>query len=142
MHLLELVEILSPRDVVVLTVETKEVIKRSEINDQKLASLLLHKAEKLVFAGEFPTENPTYRNMTNGIAKEEVTDWRDNLINELSKSKMKMKVQQLDNTKDVVEVSCEVYMIAHNCKQLNKQLLKEVKCARAHTTFGPIAAEL
>ena len=142
MKLVEIIRVLSPLDVVVLTLEAQEVVKKDKLEDCLPASFLLPKAEKLIHLGEFPTRNVTYWNATEGKLKDEVPDWNERLIKELTNSKMTIKVQELDNTKDVVEVSCEIYMIAHNCTQLNKELLKEVKCARVHTAFGQLDVEI
>lgn len=142
MHIIESIKLLSSLDVVVLTIEEQKVIKKSEIDDCIPASFLVEKAEKFIHLGEFPTRNITYWNATAGKAKEEVPDWNDRLIKELSCSKMEWEVQDLDNTKDVLKVSCEIYMIAHNCDVLNNELLKEVKCARVHTAFGQIDVEI
>ncbi len=142
MHIIESIKLLSSLDVVVLTIEEQKVIKKSEIDDCIPASFLVEKAEKFIHLGEFPTRNITYWNATAGKAKEEVPDWNDRLIKELSHSKMEWEVQNLDNTKDVLKVSCEIYMIAHNCDVLNNELLKEVKCARVHTAFGQIDVEI
>lgn len=142
MHILDCIKVLSALDVVVLTLEAQEIVKRESLDDCVPASFLLPKVEKFIHLGEFPTRNVTYWNATEGKTKEEVTDWELRLIRELTNSNMTVKVQGLDNTKDVVQVSCEICMIAHNCTQLSKELLKEVKCARVHTAFGQIDVEI
>lgn len=142
MRLIDSIKLLSPLDLVVLTIEEQKVIKKSEINDCVPASFLLEKAEKFIHLGEFPTRNVTYWNVSSGKIKEEVPDWNERLIKELSHSKIEWDVQDLDNTKDILRVSCEIYMIVHNCNVLNNELLKEVKCARVHTAFGQIDVEI
>lgn len=142
MRLIDSIKLLSPLDLVVLTIEEQKVIKKSEINDCVPASFLLEKAEKFIHLGEFPTRNVTYWNVSSGKTKEEVPDWNERLIKELSHSKIEWDVQDLDNTKDILRVSCEIYMIVHNCNVLNNELLKEVKCARVHTAFGQIDVEI
>lgn len=142
MHILEAIKVLSPLDVVVLTLENQALVKKSELDECLPASFLVPKVEKLIQLGEFPTRNVTYWNVSEGKIKEETEDWNEKLIKELTSSKMSVKVQELDNTKNIVEVSCEVYLIVHNCSQLTKELLKEVKCARIHTAFGQIDVEI
>ena len=142
MHLLETLKVLSPLDVVVLTIEEQKIVKKGDVENCIPAAFLIEKAEKFLMLGEFPTRNVSYWNATQGKEKSETPDWELFLIKELSSSKMEMNVQEMDNTKDIVQVSCEIYMIAHNCMQLTKELLKEVKCARVHTAFGPIDVEV
>jgi len=142
MHINECLKVLSPLDVVVLTLEAQSLVKKDKIDDCTPASFLIPKVEKFISVGEFPTRNVTYWNISEGKIKEEIPDWEERLIKELSNSNMTIKVQELDNTKNVVEVSCEIYMIAHNCTQLSKELLGEVKCAKVLTVFGPIDVEI
>jgi len=142
MHLIESIKLFSPLDVIILTIEDQKIIKKSETDDCIPASFLLEKAEKFIHLGEFPTRNITYWNATAGKTKEEVLDWNERLIGELSNSKLEWEVQELDNTKNILKVSCEIYMIVHNCAALTNELLKEVKCARIHTAFGPIDVEI
>jgi len=142
MHLIESIKLFSPLDVIILTIEDQKIIKKSETDDCIPASFLLEKAEKFIHLGEFPTRNITYWNATAGKTKEEVLDWNERLIGELSNSKLEWEVQELDNTKNILKVSCEIYMIVHNCAALTNELLKEVKCARVHTAFGPIDVEI
>jgi len=142
MHLLQAIKVLSPLDVVVLTLEESRLLKKQNIDDCVPASFLFEKADRLISVGNVPTRNVTYWNVSQGQEKDKVSDWQEKLISELSNSKMNVEVQDLDNTKDIVKVSCEVYMIVHNCEQLTKELLKDVKCARVHTAFGPIEVEL
>lgn len=142
MHILEAIKVLSPLDVVILTLENQTLVKKSELDECLPASFLVSKVEKFIQLGEFPTRNVTYWNVSEGKTKEETEDWNEKLIKELTSSKMSVKVQELDNTKNIVEVSCEIYLIVHNCSQLTKELLKEVKCARIHTAFGQIDVEI
>ena len=142
MHLIDSIKLLSPLDVIVLTIEEQKVVKIADIDDCIPASFLIEKAEKFLHMGEFPTRNITYWNATEGKTKEESPDWNEKLIKELSHSKMEWELQELDNTKKVMKVSCEIYMIAHNCELLSRELLKEVKCARVHTAFGQIEVEV
>ena len=142
MQLVDFLKLLSPLDVVVLTLEEQVIIKSFEVDECVPASFLLEKAEKFIHLGEFPTRNITYWNTTEGKTKEEVSDWDEKLIKELSHSRMEWELQELDNTKKVMKVSCEIYMIAHNCSSLSRELLKEVKCARVHTAFGQFEVEI
>ena len=142
MNILETIKVLSPLDVVVFTIEEQRIVKKKEVDDCVPASFLTEKAEKFLMLGEFPTRNVSYWNISSGKEKSEIPEWELLLIKELSSSKMELDVQEMDNTKDIVKVSCEIYMIAHNCKQLTNELLKEVKCARVHTAFGPIDVQV
>ena len=142
MHILDCIKVLSPVDVVVLTLETQNIVKKDKVEDCIPASFLIPLVERFVHLGEFPTRNVTYWNVTEGKDKEEIFNWEERLIKELTSSNMTISIQELDNTKDVVKVSCEIYMLAHNCMQLTKELLKEVKCAKVLTAFGPIEVEI
>jgi hypothetical protein len=142
MHLIETLKVLSPLDVIVLTIEEQKIVKKKEVENCVPAAFLIDKAEKFLLLGEFPTRNVSYWNATQGKEKSETADWELSLIKELSNSRMEISVQEMDNTKSIVQVSCEIYMIAHNCILLTKELLKEVKCARVHTAFGPIEVEI
>ena len=138
MDIISAVKLLSPLDVVVLTVECKEIVKKSEIEKLEPASILFDKAEKLVLLGDYATRNPTYWNVTQGAKKEDTPEWEKALVAELSRSKLDVKVTDLDNNSNVVDASCEVYLLAINCDKLTKEYTKEIKCAKAHTAFGPI----
>ena len=138
MDLNSTLKLLSPLDVLVFTIETQSIVKTDAVDDCIPAKFLIPKAESLIMTGEFPTRNITYWRSTEGKTKEEVDDWEFRLISALSNSNLQVNVLDLDNTSKVVEASCEVYMLAVNCGALSASQLKEVKCARAHTAFGPI----
>lgn len=142
MKLFDAIKVMSPLDVVSLTIETHEIVKKDVLNDIIPATFLLEKAEELIMLGEFPTRNITYWNVSEGHQKENVPDWRDRLISVLSNSNMTLSVQNLDITKSVMKVSCEIFMLVHNCSQLTSEHLKGVKCARVNTAFGTVDVEI
>ena len=142
MHVLDCIKLISPIDIVVFTLEVQEIVKKDKVDDCIPAAFLIPLVERFIHLGEFPTRNVTYWNATGGKVKEETSDWEERLIKELTNSNMTISIQSLDNTKDVVKISCEIYMIAHNCMQLNKELLKEAKCAKVLTAFGSIEVEI
>lgn len=139
---MDAIEKISPFTSVILTLEVQKILKKDEIESIDPAELLVDKVETFLKVGDVPTRNVTYWNLTKGSDMSEVPNWRELLINEISDSKMDVVVHDLDITKEVMEVSCEISLLAFNCRQLTKELLKEIKCARIHTASGQIDVEL
>lgn len=139
---MDAIEKISPFTSVILTLEVQKILKKDEIETIDPAELLLDKVETFLKVGDVPTRNVTYWNLTKGSDMSEVPNWRELLINEISDSKMDVVVHDLDITKEVMEVSCEISLLAFNCRRLTKELLKEIKCARIHTASGQIDVEL
>ena len=142
MKLFDAIKVISPLDVISLTIETQEIVKKESLDDCLPASFLLKKAEELIMLGEFPTRNITYWNATEGLQKNVFPDWEERLISVLTNSNMILSVQNLDNTKSVMKISCEIFMLAHNCAQLTNESLKGVICAKVNTAFGTIDVEI
>lgn len=142
MHILDAIEKISPFTSVILTLTEQKILKIEEVETINPAELIVPKVEKFLNVGDVPTRNITYWNITKGSDMSEVPNWRELLINEISNSKMEVVVHDLDITKEVMEVSCEISLLSFNCKQLTKELLKEIKCARIHTASGQIEVEL
>lgn len=142
MKLINVLKYLSPLDVVFLTIESQEIIRKDRLDDCVPASFLTEKAERLLSMGEIPTRNPTYWKVSEGLSMKDFPEWKDNLIKELTVSDMFVKLTDLDNNSSVITVSCNIAVLAVNCKQLNDESFKDVKCARVLTPFGQIAVEI
>ena len=142
MKLQEAIKLMSPLDVLCLTLETKGVVRKNDENFQP-GSLLAGKVEKLISIGDHPTRNPTYWNVSGGTGSSEVPNWKDLLISELEASpSFNVKLTDLDNNSNVMEVSCEISLLVINCNNMGQELMKDVKCARIRTVFGSVDVEL
>ena len=141
MELSKATKLFSPLEVIVLTIESKDIVKKSD-SEKPISSLLADKVESFISVGEYATRNPTYWNVSGGKKKDEVQNWRHALCVEIENSKLNVKVTDLDNNNNVVETSCEVSMLVVNFKELSKELMKEIKCARVHTVFGQIELQV
>lgn len=131
--------IISPFDVISITLEEKIIISKSPPEGFNPISVLVEKAEKFVMLGSQSTRNPTYWNCTFGKTKDEVPEWKELLENEIAASEsFDVNVINMDNNSNVMEISGEIFLLAINCKELTKELVKEIKCAKVHTVFGPI----
>ena len=142
MNIMDAIESISPFTSVVLTLEVQKIVKKQGSESINPAELLIEKVETFLRVGDVPSRNITYWNIAKGADMSEVPNWKELLINEISNSKMEVMVQDLDITKEVMEVSCEISLLAFNCKRLTKELLKEIKCAKIHTASGQIEVEL
>ena len=136
-------KICSPLDVVVLEIETQQIVNKEEIQNYDFVSSLSDVAEKYIVLGEYPTRNPTYWKISEGKEKKEISDWKERIKLVLSNdSTFRVHWSDLDNNSQVATARASVAMIMHNCSDIPEQLIKEVKCATAYTAFGKIDLDL
>ena len=130
-------KIFSSHNVMTVVIECSGILKKTDTNSP--AMLLLEKAEKFLTFGEYCHFNPTYWKIANGKIRDEIPEWKSLLVNELTSSPgYNLKVTDLDNKSNVVEVSSEISLLVANCYELPDELIKEMKCATVHTAYGPV----
>lgn len=135
MNLMRSLNLFSSLDILTIRLEEKGILKKTET--QNYASVIADKVEKFALLGPKSINNPIYWNITQGKKREETPDWRERLETHLSSlPSFNVKVHSLDNSSIVAEVSCEISLLVLNCKELTKELVGEIKCARVLTHFG------
>ena len=134
---------LSPLDIIVFDIEAQDIVKKKDLENFLPATILSKKAESFIFTGEMSERNPTYWNLSEGMKKEEVVDWDKKLAIELAGDlKFSVKHEELDNNSLVTTVASSVSMLLMNCKDLSKEQIKEAKCAKIFTAYGPLEVDL
>ena len=143
MHIKKALKILSPLDVIVFQIREQSIVKKSELENFNFSKILTQKAMKFLSVGERPDRNPMLWNIVETRKIEEVQDLSDQLANALSQTKSyDVNLEDLDNNSQVATVTSEVSMLALNCKEMSPDLLKEARCATAHTAFGTLDLEI
>lgn len=142
MHIQKALKILSPLDVITFKIKDQAIVKKKDIQESNFASFLVPKALKFLNSGEHSERNPTIWKILDNKKREELEDLNEKLSSELASSpQFHVNLEELDNNNQVITVTSEVSMLALNCKFLEKDLLKETKCATAHTAFGKLDLE-
>ena len=135
-------QILSPYDVLEIVVESREIIRKDEENFDP-TSILVRKVNPILHQGTSCQKNPTYYKIAEGKKSSEISNWNDLLISELKNSSHhSVKVTDLDNNTNVVEVMSSIHLAILNCAVLTKEQIKEIKCAKAFTPYGQIEISL
>ena len=142
MNLKTAIQILSSYDILEITISAREII-RKDISDFDPTSMLLRKANPLLQQGIDPQKNPTYYKISEGKKSSKIPDWNDLLIAELKNSSYhSVKITDLDNNNNVVEVMSSIHLAILNCSVLTKEQIKDIKCAKAFTLYGQIEISL
>lgn len=136
----KILSILSPYDVVVAQISTREIVKKNASAD--LTGVLFPKADKILSAGPHPERNPSYYSIASGKNKLEIQDWQDRVIEELKSSPdHRVNVTDLDNNSNVVEVISTIRLSTVNCFSLTDEDFKEFTCVKIYTPYGQLKIE-
>jgi hypothetical protein len=133
---MNVLEMLSDNDVVVVMLSTQDIVKK-EIQNFDPASLLIEKSKKILLLCEDYKSNPTCYSVSSDDKK-----WNNILVDELKRSpNYRVNVTDLDNNTNIVEVFSSIRLTVYNYKSLKKEILKEIICATAFTPFGSLTLE-
>ena len=136
-------KIFSPLDVVIFEIEIQEIVDKNEVENYDVFPTLIKKIEEFINLGEYPTRNPTYWRISEGLDKNKVDDWDDLVRLEISNDpSFRVHWTDLDNNSLVATARAGVSLLMHNIRDLPASLIKEVKCATVYTAFGKMELDL
>lgn len=124
-----LIQILSNDDIIVVEISNSQIIKK-QIENFDPSKILLNKSK--IFFENVKENNPIFR-------PTDMSDnqWDEIVLEEIKRSpKYRVKVTDLDNNTNIVEVFSGIPLTVLNYKLLKKHQLKEIICATAFTPFG------